>query len=67
MSNFLKGNINKEVSSEDYNTILHLYSRYLAIEGYEIINDIDHFDIINYNTDEYQRYRNNLFKQINHF
>lgn len=60
MSSFLKKNINNEINSNDYNNILHLYSRYLASSGYEIINDIEHFDVINYNTEEYYIYRDNL-------
>ena len=60
MSNFLKKNINEKISNEDYDAILHLYNKYLAVEGYEIVNDIDHFDIINYNTEEYYIYRENL-------
>ena len=58
MSIFIKKNLNKNITEEDYNKILHLYSRYLAKEGYEIRKDITKFDIINYNSKEYQEYRN---------
>ena len=63
MSVFLKNNLNEKFSGEDYDNILHLYSSYLAKEGYEIKKDINHFDIIDYNSDEYQTYCNNLTKK----
>ena len=56
MSTFIKNNINKNITEEKYNKILHLYSGYLAKEGYEIKNDITKFDIINYNSEEYQEH-----------
>lgn len=56
MSIFLKNNLTKEFSQEDYDKILHLYNSYLAKEGYEIKKDVNHFDIIDYNSDEYQYY-----------
>lgn len=58
MSTFIKNNLNTNINEEQYNQILHLYSRYLAKEGYEIKKDITKFDIINYNSEEYQEYIN---------
>lgn len=60
MSNFIKNNLTKEVKNIDYNKILHLYNKYLAKEGYEIKKDINNFDIIDYNSEEYQIYINKL-------
>ena len=57
MSTFIKNNLPIRIGVDDYNNILHLYSRYLAKEGYEIKKDITKFDIINYNTEEYQLYK----------
>ena len=54
MSTFIKNNLNKNITEEQYNQILHLYSKYLSKEGYEIKKDITKFDIINYNSEEYQ-------------
>jgi hypothetical protein len=56
MSTFIKNNLNRDISEEDYNKILHIYNKYLAKEGYEIKKDITKFDIIKYNTEEYQLY-----------
>lgn len=56
MSSFIKNNLPAGIEVNDYNSILHLYNKYLAIEGYEIKKDIKKFDIINYNTEEYQIY-----------
>lgn len=56
MSKFLKDNLTKEAKDIYYNEILHLYNKYLAKEGYEIKKDINNFDIINYNSDEYLLY-----------
>ena len=36
----------------------------LANKGYEIKTDIDKFDIVNYNTDEYKKYLMELNKKI---
>lgn len=60
MSNFIKNNLPIEIEIYDYNSILHLYNKYLAKEGYEIKKDITRFDIINYNSEEYQLYINKL-------
>lgn len=64
MSTFLKNNLTEEFSGEDYDSILHLYSRYLAKEGYEIKKDINHFDIIDYNSEEYQHYYNEISNHL---
>ena len=56
MSNFIKNNLPIGIEIKDYNSILHLYNKYLAKEGYEIKKDITKFDIINYNSEEYQLY-----------
>lgn len=56
MSTFIKNNLNKDITEEHYNKILHLYNKYLAKAGYEIRKDINKFDIINYNSEEYLEY-----------
>ena len=56
MSKFIKDNLTYNIINKDYNNILHLYNKYLAQEGYEIRKDVSKFDIINYNTEEYQIY-----------
>jgi len=60
MSNFIKNNLPMGIEIYDYNSILHLYNKYLAKEGYEIKKDISRFDIINYNTEEYILYISSL-------
>ena len=59
MSTFIKRNINFNLNN-NYDEFSHHYSRYLAKEGYEIKQNINNFDIINYNSEEYQIYINNL-------
>jgi len=56
MSKFIKKHLPKEIKSNDYDKILHLYNKHLAKKGYEIKKDIIKFDIIDYNSDEYQLY-----------
>ena len=56
MSKFIKDNLTQNVKDIDYNRILHQYNKYLAQAGYEIWKDIIKFDIIDYNSDEYQLY-----------
>ena len=56
MSTFIKNNLPIGIGINDYNSILHLYNKCLAKEGYEIKKDITKFDIINYNSEEYQLY-----------
>lgn len=58
MSTFIKNNLPIKIGINDYNNILHLYNRYLAQAGYEIKKNINKFDIINYNTEEYYVYIN---------
>ncbi len=58
MSTFINSNLPIGIEINDYNKILHLYNKYLSKEGYEIKKDITKFDIINYNTEEYQVYIN---------
>lgn len=58
MSAFIKNYLNKDITEEHYNKILHLYSKYLSKEGYEIRKNITKFDIINYNSEEYKEYIN---------
>jgi len=60
MSEFIKDNLIKVDKDIDYNEVLHLYSKYLAKEGYEIKKDINKFDIIDYNSEEFELYINNL-------
>lgn len=56
MSTFIKKHIDKKTTYDEYNEILHIYNRLLAELGYEIKNDIYHFDIIDYNSKEYELY-----------
>ena len=56
MSTFIKKYIDNKISYDDYNEILHIYNRLLAEAGYEIKMDICHFDIIDYNSKEYEIY-----------
>ena len=56
MSTFIKNNLPTGIEINDYNSILHLYNKFLAEKGYEIKKDITKFDIINYNSEEYQLY-----------
>lgn len=56
MSNFIKSNLPTNIKKSDYNNILHQYNKYLAKEGYEIKKDINKFDIIDYDSEEYQIY-----------
>ena len=58
MSIFIKNNLKEKLTEENHNKILHLYNRYLAKKGYEIKKDITKFDIINYNSEEYELYMN---------
>lgn len=58
MSIFIKKNLKEKLTEENYNKILHLYNRYLASKGYEIKKDITKFDVINYNSEEYELYIN---------
>lgn len=60
MSKFIKSNLPSIIKNSDYDTILHLYNKYLAKEGYEIKRDINNFDIIKYNSDAYQIYLNKI-------
>lgn len=62
MSTFMKSNLPSELKLNDYNKILHLYNKYLAKAGYEIRKDITKFDIIDYNSNEYQINFKNLLK-----
>lgn len=58
MSSFIKKNIKKEVNKKEFDLVLHYYCKILAKEGYEIKNNIEKFDIIDYNSTEYEKYRN---------
>jgi len=53
MSKFIKNNLPTGIEINDYNNILHLYNKYLAKEVYEIKKKITHYEIINYNNEEY--------------
>ena len=59
MSTFIKKHIDKKITYNEYNEILHIYNRLLAESGYEIKSDIRHFNIIDYNSKEYELYYNN--------
>ena len=48
------------INDSEYNKILLGIGNSLANIGYEIKNDIDKFDIINFNSKEYKKYLNNL-------
>lgn len=61
---FLKKHIKEEITTSDFDNILHHYSKLLSKEGYEIIKDINHFDIIDYDSNEYQIY---IEKSANHY
>lgn len=60
ISTFIRNNLSIEIEKTDYNHLLQLYNKYLAKEGYEIKKDINTFDIINYNTEDYLLYISSL-------
>ena len=55
MSSFIKRQLPNKITKKDYDSILHLYSKYLAKEGYEI-KDVIYFDIIDYTCEYYKTY-----------
>lgn len=57
---FLRKHIKEEITTSDFDSILHHYSKILSKSGYEIIKDINHFDIIDYNSNEYRFYRDTI-------
>lgn len=65
MSTFIKKNMNEKLNDQEYDNVLHLYNRYLALKGFEIVNDINHFNIINYNSEEYFTYQDKLYDILN--
>ena len=60
MSTFIKNNLMTEIPQNEYDLLLHYYNKYLAQAGYEIKQDINNFDVINYNSNEYQKYYKNI-------
>ena len=60
MSSFINNILSIQITNKERNYIMYMYSRYLAKEGYEITRDINKFDIIDYNSEEYQIYINNI-------
>ena len=63
ISIFFENNLSSKFNRKDYNSIIHLFCKLLAREGFEIINDVDHFDIINYRSyNEYRRYCDEFYK-----
>ena len=60
---FFKEHLKDLYNSEYYNSIIIKYCSLLAQSGYEIMIDTDHFDIINYNSYEYQRYVDDLLSK----
>lgn len=64
MFTFLKKHVKGEITHSDFDNILHHYSKLLSKEGYEIIKDINHFDIIDYNSNEYTFYRDTISKNL---
>lgn len=60
---FFKEHLKELYDSEYYNYIIMKYCSLLAQAGYEIMIDTDHFDIIDYNSDEYYRYVDELLSK----
>lgn len=59
--------LNDELSDYDqdyYYLILNYFCKYLSENGYEIKSDTNHFDIINYNSNEYIEYINLLRRNL---
>ncbi len=63
MITFLKEQLGKTYDTEDCNKILIEFCSILAKRGYEIMIDTDHFDIIDYNSNEYQKYTSSLIEK----
>lgn len=60
---FFKEHLKDLYNTEYYNSIIIKYCNLLSIAGYEIMIDTDHFNIINYNSYEYQRYVDDLLSK----
>ena len=63
MLTFFKEELNELYDSDYYNYIIMQYCSLLAQSGYEIMIDTDHFDIIDYNSYEYERYVDELLRK----
>lgn len=63
MLTFFKEELNELYDSDYYNYIIMQYCSLLAQSGYEIMIDTDHFDIIDYNSYEYERYVDELLSK----
>lgn len=63
MLTFFKEELNELYDSDYYNYIIMQYCSLLAQSGYEIMIDTDHFDIIDYNSYEYERYVDDLLSK----
>lgn len=64
MNIYIKRKLKYIIEDSDYEEILHLYNGFLSEEGYEIMKDINHFNIIDYNSDEYQDYCSSYNKSM---
>lgn len=60
---FFKEHLKDLYNTEYYNSIIIKYCNLLSTVGYEIMIDTDHFNIINYNSYEYQRYVDDLLSK----
>lgn len=60
---FFKEHLKDLYDSEHYNSIIIKYCNLLATAGYEIMIDTEHFDIIDYNSYEYEKYVDDLLSK----
>ena len=60
---FFKEHLKDLYNTEYYNSIIIKYCSLLSTAGYEIMIDTDHFNIINYNSYEYQKYVDDLLSK----
>lgn len=60
---FFKEHLKDLYNTEYYNSIIIKYCSLLSTAGYEIMIDTDHFNIINYNSYEYQKYVDELLSK----
>lgn len=54
----------EKYDKNDYYLILNYFCKHLSKEGYEIMRDTNHFDIIDYNSSEYIDYINLLERDL---
>lgn len=60
---FFKEHLKDLYNTEYYNSIIIKYCNLLSIAGYEIMIDTEHFDIIDYNSYEYEKYVDELLSK----